>query len=84
MGVVYCKLLLLKWYFTSVFKTEDRQALSWASAPEAHTRRGNGTCRERELSGCSLHKHSRAGVFSGSLRGKEGSGDSHEAAALNS
>lgn len=67
-------------FYKCLRQRADRSELS---APEAHTWRGNGTRTERELNCCSLHKHSRAAVFLGSLRGKEGSGDSHGAAALN-
>ena len=64
---------------------QGRQALSQDSASEAHAWRGNGTRRGHELNHCcSFNKHSRAGVFLGSLRGKEGSGESHAAATLNS
>lgn len=38
--------VIIKVVFTSV-SPQDRQALSWPRFPEAHTRRGNGTCRER-------------------------------------
>lgn len=50
--------------------------------PQRHILEGKGTCRGYELNHCL--KHRLGVVFLGSLRAKEGSGESQWAAALNS